>query len=199
MRFDTAEEWLTAAVDDCLRGYLATRGVAVPPVRVSVGFGTRGVGAEVRGQTLPAGMSADGVNEIYIRPTVHDPAEVLTALIVELVRASLDAAAPDGERVAKRLRTAGLVVGTGKGAVNCASPGDELLSMFADMAGPMSLGDYPRENGLDVSAQAKKQTTRMIKCLCGTCGFTFRTTAVWIARRTLVCPDEHCRGPVTVG
>jgi hypothetical protein len=45
----------------------------------------------------------------------------------------------------------------------------------------------------------KKQTTRMIKCECDTCGIIFRTTRQNIEGRMLRCPDVDCDGLVQVG
>jgi hypothetical protein len=43
----------------------------------------------------------------------------------------------------------------------------------------------------------KKQTTRLIKCQCGACGFTFRATQMHLGgHATLRCPDPECGGDV---
>lgn len=198
-RFETSDEWLTEATDRVLRADILRRTrVHVPSVRVSVGFGTRGLANGALAQTLPRAMSLDGVNEIYIRPTLHDPSEVLTVLIGELIRASYDGKAPNGKRVEYTLGNMRIAMSKTAGGVRL-FPTVELETDLRALA--ESLGDYPRANGLDITAATRaKQTTRMIRCECDTCGFLFRTAQSWIDRvPTLRCPDSLCGGSVKAG
>lgn len=71
--------------------------------------------------------------------------------------------------------------------------------MRATVAGPelkerlnalsAELGPYPHA-GLNLGAGRKKQGTRMLKCVCGSCGYTARTTGKWI--ETLGAPLCPC-------
>ena len=198
-RFDTSDEWLTEATDRVLRAEIYRRAyITVPPVRVSVGFGTRGLANGTLAQTLPRAMSLDGVNEIYIRPTLHDPTEVLTVLTGELIRAAFDGKAPNGKRVEAALANMGIAMQRISNAVRLYAT----TQLEADLrALAESLGDYPRANGLDITAATRvKQTTRMIRCECTGCGFLFRTAQSWVDKvGGLTCPDANCGHAVKVG
>jgi len=63
---------------------------------------------------------------------------------------------------------------------------------FASMVAPIivALGAYPHA-ALDTT-QKVKQSTRMLKCTCPSCGYTVRTTAKWIALGVPVCPNRVC-------
>jgi len=63
-----------------------------------------------------------------------------------------------------------------------------------------SLGPLPHAPLEALSSDKKKQTTRMIKCECSDCGFTFRTASKWLEGGSdLRCPDNDCRGLLNVG
>lgn len=199
-RFETSDEWLTEATDRVLRAEIYRRcAVHVPPVRVSVGFGTRGLSNGALAQTLPRGLALDGVNEVYIRPTLHDPTEVLTVLVGELIRASFDGKAPNGKRVEIALANMGISMLRGSAVRGGLIPTPELETDLRALA--ESLGDYPRANGLDIAAAARaKQSTRMIRCECSGCGFLFRTSQSWIDKTgTLSCPSPYCASLVNIG
>lgn len=56
--------------------------------------------------------------------------------------------------------------------------------------------DYPQP---EVKTEEKKQGTFLIKCLCGKCGYTVRTTARWLDQfGPPICPNLHHPGCVMV-
>ena len=63
-------------------------------------------------------------------------------------------------------------------------PGDAFKAMIAPIL--EKLGEYPHAK-LDASTR-KKQTTRLVKCHCVTCGYTVRTTSKWLALGAPHCP-----------
>lgn len=189
--FETREEWLQAASVELRSVMLAETGLTIPNVRVGVGFTSGGLRTNELGQTWARKASKDGINEITVRVTVNDPVDVLAVLGHELIHAALDCKGAHG----KTFTRAHLAMGYVSDSKGCVL-GAELREAYAALT--EALGDYPGDDGLAVAAMKKKQTTRMRKCTCVTCGFTFRTTARWIADRALECPDVECEGAVHV-
>lgn len=93
----TREAWLRAAVE-VFRPRLEEVGMTLPEkVHVSVGFGSgaRAESKAVRGVCWPRGASADGINQIFISPTLGEGGEngvgqVLLTLLHELIHAADD-------------------------------------------------------------------------------------------------------------
>ena len=189
--FETREEWLQAAADALREPFRKRAGLSVPEVRIGVGWPSGGMRTRTGGQTWARAASADGVNEITVRVDIHDAVDVLSILGHELIHAALDCKGGHGKMFQRAFYKMGYVNDPKSHAV-----GDGLRTEYATLAA--SLGDYPSADGLAVAARKKKQTTRMIKCECPTCGFIFRTTAKWAEGRVLVCPDEQCRNIVDV-
>jgi hypothetical protein len=66
--------------------------------------------------------------------------------------------------------------------------------LFKQSVAPMlkAVGDYPHAT-LDCSS-AKKQTTRMIKCVCHECGYTVRVARKWLAiGGEPICPTHQIK------
>lgn len=195
--FGTSDEYLRAAVDEVSAAITLRIGRVVPPVRVSVGFPAGGIRSNVEAQTFPRKMSLDGINEIFIRPTVHDAQNAIELLMVELVRAAYDGRGDTGKRVNASLEKVGFNVSS-LGKLTAYVPSPALRMEIKGLAD--SLGAYPREEGLNiVLLQAKKQTTRMVRIECTSCGYTFRTSDRWIRSIEIQCPDKSCGGEVQVG
>ena len=68
------------------------------------------------------------------------------------------------------------------------------------------LGALPHAKLSGQSSGPKKQTTRMLKAECDTCGFTFRATRTWLCEvvdeavrvRVMYCPLPDCGGSMAV-
>jgi hypothetical protein len=58
---------------------------------------------------------------------------------------------------------------------------------FGDLVA--SLGDYPHAR-LNVSADRKVQSTRMLKAVCPSCGYTIRLTKTWADQGLPTCPND---------
>ena len=95
-----AEVWLHEAVE-LLRPSFADAGYKIPPVHLSVAFSTDGDKPKAKKNTLGVCharcMTADGINEIYISPVVHEPVDVLSLLVHELIHAIDDCKSGHGE------------------------------------------------------------------------------------------------------
>jgi hypothetical protein len=170
----TREAWLEAAVDG-LRPLFESVGAPLPQVRVSVGW-ARGSRKAI-GQCWDASATEDGVAQIFISPSLVDlvgtpiedegeaKAGVLDVLLHEAIHAAIGNEHKHGTRP------------TGACCVR--------LSALAETLGPWPHGK--------ITAQPKKQTTRMIKvvckeegCECG--GYAVRTTSKWLDVGVPTCP-----------
>ena len=98
----TREAFLHRATEE-FRPWFAGIGFPLPDqIHISVGF-PYGVSREnkvILGQTVHSSVSDDGVNHVYICPTVSDVAEVLRILLHSLIHVALDNADGHGKRFA---------------------------------------------------------------------------------------------------
>lgn len=196
--FDTREEWLQTAALTLRNPVREVTGLEIPErVRIGVGFPRRGIRSNTLGECWSASASRDGIHEITIRITEHEPAQVLAVLLHELLHAALDNKHGHAGAFAKAHKAVGF---EGSARESIMSHGLRLkLESLAE-----ALGEYPGARGLtalDEGSGPKKQATRMIKCECETCGFTFRTTAKWIATAggdDLECPHPSCIGTIRI-
>ena len=181
----TREQWLNQAGDH-LRTLFESVGESVPTkVRASCGFPSKGaLGARNRtvGQCWNAIASADSHAEIFISPTISDSARVLDILAHEMIHASHP---NDGH--GKAFKRTALAIGlTGKMTATVAGP------QFTAWASPVlaRLGAYPHADLVPANAQ-KKQSTRMLKCVCRECGYTVRVAGKWLNDMGAPhCPDH---------
>jgi Fe-S cluster biogenesis protein NfuA len=141
-------------------------------IRVSCGF-PKGRSNAI-GQVWAHTASKDGHFEIYISPELDDACRVLDVLLHEVCH--IAAGIAEGHRGAfKRFAHAcGL---TGKMTATIAS--EELKAALENGVAP-NLGTYPHGQLSGVHSGKKKQTTRMVKLECPSCGMVIRTTKKWI-------------------
>jgi predicted SprT family Zn-dependent metalloprotease len=185
----TREQWLNAFTDKA-RPIFAKRGFELPiKIRVSVGFMFRS--PKAIGQCWAESASADGHREVFINPTQADSARVADILTHELCHTLFG---PD-EKHGKEFKRAAFGMGL-EGKATATVAGDN----WREWAFPIiaKLGPIPH-GAIDPSASGvKKQTTRLLKCECDTCGFIFRATAKHVNGKALRCPDLDCIGDVHV-
>lgn len=105
-----AEVWLNEAME-YMRPRFATLGYVIPPVNISVGFGSSGFrsGSKKRalGWCYARRMSAAWINDIYITPLVEESDVALSVLAHELVHAVDDCASGHGatfKKISKDLK-----------------------------------------------------------------------------------------------
>jgi len=181
----TREQWLNQAGHH-LRVLFESVGEAVPTkVRASCGFPSKGaLSSQNRtvGQCWSAVASADSHAEIFISPTISDSMRVLDILAHELVHACH----PNdghGSKFGKTARAIGL-----EGKLTATTAGEA----FKRWAEPVlaRLGVYPHADLVPSNAQ-KKQTTRLLKCVCRDCGYTVRVAGKWLTEMGAPhCPDH---------
>lgn len=176
--FPTREQWLEAAVVECERWFVR-HNYRLPPVRVSCGWPSasalRGANRRI-GECWDPSASSEGKHNIFISPcleTVTGEQGVLSILVHELVHAAVGIDAAHGAAFGKCARAVNL---TGK--LTSTTAGPELLLEIERWSG--LLGKYPHGTLDQDKSPRKKQTTRMVKCECASCGFVVRTTRKWL-------------------
>ena len=178
----TREEWLNQAVEE-LRPVFD--GIAPLPanIRVTCGFPSRHVRSLNRaiGEHWSDKSSSDGTHEILISPVCDDPVEVFGILVHELAHSATDG---DGhgkrfKAVVRHLKLEGKPTATVVGQA------------FKDEYGALieALGAYPHAR-LNVVADRKVQSTRMLKAICSQCGYTIRLSSKWAGLGLPDCPVD---------
>lgn len=173
MTYETREQWLNACIGLHAQSFL-NEGFELPKIRIACGFPS--IGATRRknktiGQCFPSAASNDSAIEILISPVVDSIMEVSAIVAHELCHAVL----PSGtghrapfKRLAKAIGLAGKATAT--------HAGEDYVAEYAPKL--ESLGMYPHAV-LNVNANRKKQSTRMIKASCD-CGYTVRLSRKWL-------------------
>lgn len=122
-------------------------------------------------------------------------ADILTH---ELCHAAVGLEAKHGPVFAKCAKTMGL-----EGKMTATTAGKD----WHMWAGPIidQMGTIPHAQlAGGLTSAPKKQTTRMVKCECNTCGFLFRTAKKWLCETEdgelpmLRCPDMNCDGTASI-
>ena len=181
----TREQWLSQATEE-LRALFKQHGDTIPTqVRSSCGFPSKSALASKNrriGECWSSAASADSHAEIFISPTISDSARVLDILAHELIHA-VHPGDGHGKKFGKTARAIGL---EGKMTATVAGP------QFTAWAEPVlaRLGAYPHADLVPSNAQ-KKQTTRMLKCVCADCGYTVRVAGKWLADMGAPHCPEH--------
>lgn len=179
----TRQQWL-ARVTDELRARFNTVGYTVPAeVRASIGFASTGLRSRRIGECWASEASSDAHAEIFLVPTLADPAAIVATLAHELVHATVGIKANHGPVFRKCAVAIGL---TGKMTATVA--GDEFKRYIAEML--VRVGEYPAGNLNAMTNGQKKQTTRLLKAVCEDCGYTVRVTRKWVED----AGAPHCPG-----
>jgi len=181
MSYETREQYLNAAVNLVRLHLQSTANVFVPKdTKVSCGLAGGRIGAKRIGECWSVQCSPDGSTQIFISPEISNPSQVLATLVHECVHAAVGVDKKHGKVFRDAALAGGLV-----GKMTATIAGDELQAKISTWMGV--LGAYPHA-GL-VASMRKKQKTRLVKCQCGECGYTVRTTAKWIDKAGApLCP-----------
>jgi hypothetical protein len=179
MKHPNREAWLEAAVE-LMTPLFQKHGYKVPKVRVACGWPSRGgLAAKKRtiGQCWDKSAAKDKVNQIFISPwldaEVSDPCGVLPVLIHEVIHAVVGIKEKHNKVFGKCAREMGL-----EGKLTCTVASEGLISRCK--VWEKQLGDYPHSQLDSTKSPVKKQSTRLMKCECGECGYVCRTTKKWI-------------------
>lgn len=191
-------------------------GKPLPKFLVSIGFTSKGANSSSTAEVWNAAASSDGSFQIYIRPDTQDSMRVACSLAHELTHAAVGFEHGHKGEFARIMKELGMVrpfTSTNPsekatawigglieqlGPIPHAAlhwPGSRAAAPARkpapDAGGDQDGGD--QDGGTDEPVPAssnakKKQGTRMIKCACGECGYTVRTTAKWLEVGPPCCP-----------
>jgi hypothetical protein len=178
------EDWLSAAVSE-LRPIFDAVGKPLPAnVRVTCGFPSNAKRSGAIGECWADTASADQTFEVLISPVLDDPLRVFDVLVHELCHATAGAMnhGVNFQRVACAMHLEATPVKGWKATAR----GPEFLLTFGSIID--SLGAYPHA-ALTMSNR-KVQTTRMLKAVCPSCGYTVRLTQKWADLGLPSCPVD---------
>ena len=153
------EDWLQRATE-LLTPMIEDAGGEVPQVRVSVGFpkGRRGRSRAI-GQCWSNQSATDGVNNLFVCPTLDDAIEVLGVLLHELIHATVGVDAGHKGPFVMMSREVGLLR-----PWTATTPGDDLRDELTKLY--EVLGAYPHQ-AMKVPATRKKGSTlKLWECEC---------------------------------
>ena len=190
--YPTREDWLTAAVSE-LKPFFLLNGVSISDkIRVSCALPSNAKRTNFKsvGECFPNTNSADAHFEIFISPVLDDPVKVFETLIAMLCHTA-NGALNHGKPYQK-IADAMLLLpnGTQSARYKSVTHGDAFVQAYKQIID--SLGAYVHA---ELSASVgKKQSTRMLKCVCPSCGYTVRLTAKWAFKHgnlnLPLCPNE---------
>ena len=168
----TREGWLLDLVK-LLRPMFAEHGAELPAnIRVSCSWPGGGSKRTRIGEAWSPTCSSDGAHETFLSPLMSDPAQVAHILVHELVHHAVGVAA--GHRAPFRKLAVALGL---EGKMTATVAGPELAAKLAKLTD--KLGPYPH-GGMTSASARSKQTTRMLKVQCTSCGCVLRMTRTWL-------------------
>jgi hypothetical protein len=178
LKFETREQWLVEATNRLRNGLFRQKSAEIPQIRASVGFPGGGSARKRIGEYWHPSACTDQIPQIFISPVLDSTDQVLETLVHELVHACTPGT---GHR--SPFRKLAIAVGlTGKMKSTVAGPElKECLNVLSSEIGP-----YPHA-GINL-AERKKQTTRLNKAECASCGYTVRVTQKWLEIGAPLCP-----------
>lgn len=191
LKFNTREQWLSEAVA-LMTPLFVQAGYKVPVVRVACGWpSTGGLSLKKRtiGQHWAPLAASDKVGQIFISPWLdgnpNEPQGILPTLVHEVVHAVVGNENKHNKVFGKCARAVGL-----EGKLTSTVAGKDLLAKCE--AWFKTLGQYPHGQLDSLKSPVKKQTTRMVKCVCDECGYTCRTTRKWLDEvGAPICPKHR--------
>lgn len=178
----TREQWLIEAAAK-LDKLIKAAGFEPAPVRPSVGWPSSGGLSQRKrtiGQCWAADTAADGLSQIFVSPLLIDTVEVLGTLLHEQLHAAVGTECGHKGAFGKAARAVGL-----EGKMTATVPGADLAKRLEAIAA--ELGPYPHA-ALTPGVKHKPQATRMLKVVCGACGYQVRTTRKWLDLGVPTCP-----------
>jgi hypothetical protein len=185
-KHENREQWLAAAVT-ALTPLFTKQGYKVPAVRVSCGWpSSRGIASKkfAIGECWDTKASTDKLNQIFISPRVNEVEGeygVLPILAHELAHAIVGIKEKHNKVFGKCVRAIGL-----EGKLTSTTGGEAFWSEVKPLVS--KLGAYPHSRLNPDFRPTKKQTTRLVKCECGDCGYNVRVTRKWLDTGAPICP-----------
>ena len=181
----TREQWLNNAAN-ALRGDFNAINEDFGNPRISIGFTGSRSGLKALGAAWHKDVSTDGTCEIFIAPHVQTQQDILAVLVHELVHAcGYMGHGKDFRRVAIGVGLTGKMTST----VATDALKERLNAIIAE------IGQFPGA-ALNPTSPTKKQSTRMLKMQCESCGFVARASRSAIEKAGL--PTCGCGGTIEI-
>lgn len=177
----TREEWLNRAVKELRRTIFAPAEITIPETAVSCGFPGGGSARKRIGECWATRASEAALAQVFVSPVLDEPVDILAVLTHELIHVYDDCENGHKGPFAQVMRLVGL-----EGKPTATHAGEALKDKLTAVA--EKLGAYPH-SAINLSDNAKKQTTRMLKVICPVDDYTVRTTRKWLDELgTPTCP-----------
>lgn len=169
------EEWLLEVASKITPRIVEVAGLEMPEYRITCGWPSRSATSRKQrriGECWKGTASTTGVTEMFISPLIADPMEVAATIAHELIHCVDKCKSGHKAPFARVARGIGLA-----GKPTATFAGDDFRA-FAD---PIltKIGSYPH-TAMKLQDRERKQGTRMMKVVCMECGYTARTTRVWL-------------------
>lgn len=178
------EAWLTALAEKLRPLFEELKSPLPAKLHISVGWPSRGA-LSTRKQRIGEhwmATDAEGGRHIFISPVLPSAAQAAETLVHELVHAALPDETKHKRPFVDLMKKVGL-----EGKPTATHAGSVLRARLETLSA--ELGPYPHP-GLAATGREKKQSTRMKKVKCATCGYTVRVTEKWLAVGTPICPTD---------
>jgi len=169
------EKWLSECIRKLRNDFVETGFVLPDKIRASCSWPSRGGLARksrTLGEAWPSKRSGDNTFEVFVSPTLTDPAEVSATLVHELCHCAVGLEC----RHKGNFRTCAKRIGL-EGKMTATNAGKELAERLSILTA--EIGPYPHA-ALDGGYAPPKQTTRMRKVTCESCGCVARMTRKWL-------------------
>jgi len=158
------EKWLIEFTAMAGQDIFTPAGIELPPVHISVGYPTASDNSKVAGACHNRASSEDGVNQIFITPTIADSLEIASTVIHELIHAVLDCEGGHGPLFKAIADKVGITAPLPSSGMT-----DALTVQCQDIIDV--LGPIPHSA---LKSGKKKQGTRQLKVSCSSCGAIMR-------------------------
>ena len=191
--FKTREEWLRFVGEEMRPMFDRVNAKMPDRFRATMSLMAR----KSAGVCYDAIKSKDHNYEIFIKIDKDDPMEVAGILAHELIHASVGVECKHKGEFKRVALDLGL-----EGKMTATTPGERFRMNMVDIL--KEAGPFPHAS-LDLST-IKKQTTRMHKAECKSCGYTVRVAAKWLSMGKPRCPNHdmmiveqpEAEAPVTI-
>lgn len=181
MAHPTRESWLAQAIDS-LRPAFQAHGVTLPArIRIACGFPSTFTRSGTLAECWADADSADQTFEVLVSPTLADPVPVLAQVVGAVAHAAPGAMSHTSGAYIELAANLGLCpAGDNWRQVQGA---EDFATTYAQMLA--DLGPYP--HAAILTGAKKVQSTRMLKAICPTCGYTIRLSAKWADKGLPIC------------
>lgn len=190
MTYTTREDWLAAALEEMRPMIEAAAAETVPErVRVSCALPSNYSRNGASGETWAPTASADNHHEIVVSSTLANPSAVFAALLHEVIHTATGTTVQHSKAWTAAAIALGLApVGPASDEWARTTEGPTFDGLWSEII--EGLGPYPH-GALLAGMNKPKQSTRMLKCVCPSCNWTFRATPKHISKGlpTCVCGD----------